>query len=171
MSTIKKSKHIFASVGSRFPMDRLMISLDSVIEQNLNICVKAQIGKSTFTSTRIKTAQQTSTKEFEEAVKSCDVFVSHAGMGNILLAAQFNKPLIIMPRQANLNEHINNHQIGTAEAFANRPLISVVHTAKELELAILRAINIKASDNSSQINIESRTQLIKSIKAFIDHDE
>ena len=171
MPTTQKNKHIFASVGTRFPMDRLMCSLDVAIQSQSNILVTAQVGDSRFSSPRIKTNQQTSASEFETAVKNCDIFVSHAGMGHVLLAAKFNKPLIIMPRLASLKEHINDHQTGTAEALEHRPLISVVHNAKELELAILRFLDPLWSNNHSQINEESRIRLIESVKTFIDNDE
>lgn len=169
MSTIKKHKLIFASVGSRFPMDRLLNSLEIAIQAQSQLSADAQVGMSSFKSNAIRTTQTISAKEFERAVDKCDIFISHAGMGNVLLAAKFNKPLIIMPRQACFSEHINDHQIDTAEALASRPSIFVANDASELEDAILTITNSAEIGNLSSNEPVSRVKLINSIKSFIDN--
>lgn len=153
-------------------MDRLLSCLEQVVDKHPAIRVKAQTGNSDYQSAVLQIVQNLSADEFEASVNKCDVFVSHAGMGNVLLAAQLNKPLIIMPRRARFGEHINDHQIDTAQAFAHRAGITIVHNAEELETAILSVVKSPIVENTQSIQQnDSRKVLISSLKAFIDNGE
>lgn len=167
--TATQNRHIFVSVGSRFTMDRLLLCVEKVVQKNPHLRGFAQIGNSEFLSPYLKTSQWVKGAEFNQAVKNCDIFVSHAGMGNILLAAQYNKPIIIMSRRADLNEHINDHQISTASAFSEKLSISVAKNTAELEQAILQTLDKLDSKIQYQVGSNSsKTELINSLKKFID---
>ncbi|RBP52949.1 glycosyltransferase [Arenicella xantha] len=171
MSTSNKVKTVFASVGSRFSMDRMLSSLEQVVDRHPDIRVKAQAGNTPYTSSTIELIPNLSTDQFELAVTDCDVFVSHAGMGNILLAAQLKKPLIIMPRRVSFGEHISDHQVGTAQALTHRAGVVVADNAEELELAILAILNSSTGGPATSVQInDSRGELISSLRAFIDND-
>lgn len=71
-------------------------------------------------------------QEFEREVAEADIVVSHAGIGSIISARLHGIPIVIMPRQAILEEHRNDHQMSTAREFADREGIHVVHDADEL---------------------------------------
>lgn len=170
MSTQKTSNHIFVSVGTRYAMDRLLESVERVARKHSELIVSAQTGYSVFESTHLKTTQWIDAPEFKQAVRECDVLVSHAGMGNVLLAAEYNKPIVIMPRREELGEHVNNHQIGTAAGLAGRPLVTVVNDSDELENAIIAVLeNRKNSVTQQNANECSKHKLISGLKSFIDN--
>jgi len=150
-------------------MDRLIDCLDSVAAKNPDLSIKAQIGNSNFSSTHLQSTQWCDANEFEKSVRECDLLVSHAGMGNILLAARYKKPIIIMPRRADLKEHINNHQIGTATALANKSFIHIANNCEELEIMIFRIIQNKETyQHTTTANQDPAKSLIRLIKRFID---
>lgn len=152
-------------------MDRLLSGLEKVANKHSSIKVKAQAGRSSYESGVVEIIQSLSPDEFEASVNNCDIFVSHAGMGNVLLAAQLNKPLIIMPRQESFGEHINDHQVDTARAFTHRAGVTVVNNDEELEAAILSAVKSpKVESVQSNQQNDSRKTLISSIREFIDND-
>jgi len=170
------SNHVFASVGSRFPMDRLLVALDHFAAQHPTFKVSAQSGKCSQPLPHTVSQSWFNAKKFEQAVIDCDIFVSHAGMGNILLAAQHEKPIVIMPRQAQYEEHINDHQLATAEGLKDRSFIYVVNTPEELQSTVL-TIASKAqlrSDNRCDENRHSeppqRSQLVDTLRIFLDKD-
>lgn len=167
------NNHIFVSVGSRFPMDRLLVALDHFSSQNPTFSVSAQSGKCIQPLPHTASQRWFSSKEFEQAVIDCDIFVSHAGMGNILLAAQHGKPIVIMPRQLRYKEHINDHQIATAEGLKDRPFIYVVNTAEELQSALLSiAYTVQHSGEACNEEQHSeppqRVQLVDTLVEFLD---
>lgn len=77
--------------------------------------------------------------EFDAHVARCTMIVAHAGIGVIIAAAEHRKPLIIMPREAGLGEHRNDHQLATARRCEGMPGLQVVRTEMELENAICSA--------------------------------
>jgi len=165
-------KKIFISVGSRFSMDRLLESVEVMMENNHHLEAKAQTGPIAFQSKQIQTTRWFDAAEFDRSVYDCDIFISHAGMGNILLAAKYQKPIIIMPRRSDLGEHINDHQLSTAMALKGRPLISVVHDSQELEQAVFNILQASAkTPDQHRFNSESRANLILALKNFIDYDK
>jgi UDP-N-acetylglucosamine transferase subunit ALG13 len=170
------SNHVFASVGSRFPMDRLLVALDHFAAQYPAFKIKAQSGKSIQPLAHTSSQSWFNPKEFEQALIDCDIFVSHAGMGNILLAAQHEKPIVIMPRQAQYEEHINDHQLATAEGLKDRPFIYVVNTPEELQSAVLtisstsRLQSGKRSDENRYSEPPQRAQLVDTLRDFLNRD-
>jgi len=96
---LTEPKKIFISVGTRFEMNRLLMSVEKVIKDNPGITAKAQTLNDSFQSKYIQTIKWADAPEFEQYVADCDIFISHAGMGNVLLAAIYKKPIIIMPRR------------------------------------------------------------------------
>jgi len=90
--------------------------------------------------------------------------ISHAGMGNILMAAELQKPIIIMPRKRIYNEHVNDHQIDSAQAFSNKEFLHVVYEASELSRAIK---GLKFNDKQI-VNDEPLIRLNEAINSFIN---
>ncbi len=58
--------------------------------------------------------------------------VAHAGIGTILSARRHARPLVILPRKADLGEHRNEHQMATARAVAALPGVHVAWEAAEI---------------------------------------
>jgi UDP-N-acetylglucosamine transferase subunit ALG13 len=123
---------IFVTVGTQLPFDRLI----GMVEQWAKTSgeeVVAQIGESEFESDIITCIEHLKPNEFTEYIKSCRLIVSHAGMGTILTALQFEKPLVIFPRRAEFKEHRNDHQLATFKSFRDKNGVYAVETAEELE--------------------------------------
>jgi len=165
------TKRIFISVGSRFEMDRLIKVVLSFIEKNEGYNVIAQSGNSNLVEPNIEIKQWLSSQEFKKEFLNCDIFISHAGMGNILLAAEFNKPIIIMPRKAELGEHINNHQLGTVAGLNELEFIHVVNNLSELEIAIQKLNGNTISDSVCKCDkpYKKRNDLVSYLEHFLNH--
>jgi len=174
---VTDDKQLFVSVGTRFAMDRLLSSVDEVLRNHAGLRATAQIGPSHYTNNHIDSpinaTQWMDANTFEQQVSGCDAFISHAGIGNILLAVKYNKPIIIMPRSAHLKEHVNDHQMATARAMHNKPFVHVVKSSAELENAILRVLatpDIETTvTQSSNQQSSNKGALVSAVKHFIDH--
>jgi UDP-N-acetylglucosamine transferase subunit ALG13 len=109
--------------------------------------------------------------EYEVAMnyfRNADLIVSHASAGPILYARKFNKPLIMVPRQGSLHEHVDNHQMETAHALGgSSEMIEVIYDINDLYDAIKRAYQ-KISRNTSYGPPASINGLIEYINSFIN---
>jgi UDP-N-acetylglucosamine transferase subunit ALG13 len=155
-------------------MDRLLVALDDFAAQYPAFNVSAQSGKCKRPLPNTSSRSWFKPTDFEQAVSDCDIFVSHAGMGNILLAAQHGKPIIIMPRRCKYKEHINDHQLATAEGLKDRPFIFVVNTPEELQNAVLTiasSAQLRSDtnyDESRHNEPPQRAQLVNTLRDFLD---
>jgi UDP-N-acetylglucosamine transferase subunit ALG13 len=71
-------------------------------------------------------------KEFYETLVSASLVISHAGMGSIISAIELGKPIIVVPRQAALGEHRNDHQLATARSLRKSSRVTVALDETEL---------------------------------------
>jgi len=124
---------ILVTVGTQLPFDRLIgyinewCSLEKSPPQ-----LTVQVGDSNINSEYFECVKSIEPRDFSSIVTKCDFIVSHAGMGSILTALKYSKPVVILPRSAKLGEHRNDHQFHTARSFKNTPGVYVVESKEEL---------------------------------------
>lgn len=119
---------IFLTVGTQLPFDRLVRALDNwntgqapdrVFGQIADPSDNGYIPKNFYFKDFIDP------DEFAQKYEEAKLIVAHAGMGSIISALTHPKPIVIMPRRADLYEHRNDHQLATAQQFASREGIYV----------------------------------------------
>ncbi len=158
---------IFVTVGTQLPFDRLLQAMDDWAEINPDHHVIAQTGVSNLQTSRIETRPFVNASEFKTLVKQADVLVAHAGMGSILTAVELGKPVIIMPRRAGLGEHRNDHQLATAERLGHLENLQVVENARELPMALRKALNAKSFAAMSEMISDGHRRLVGEVRNFI----
>jgi UDP-N-acetylglucosamine transferase subunit ALG13 len=124
---------IFLTVGTQLTFDRLVKCVDDFCKSNPHIKVIAQIADSSYQPKFFEYHKTLSIPEFTKLFNEAELIISHAGMGSILTALCAAKPILIMPRKTEFGEHRNNHQLGTAENFSQRPGCYVFNNLLELE--------------------------------------
>ncbi len=109
---------IFVTTGSMLPFDRLIRLIDDFVEEGvITDEVYAQIGEGTYTPKHYKFTRFIEKSEFDRLITGSSLVISHAGIGVIMECLEAKTPLLVLPRQSNLGEHVNDHQITTAEKF------------------------------------------------------
>jgi beta-1,4-N-acetylglucosaminyltransferase len=120
-----------------FPFDRLIRDMDNLVAQEKRKGpIEAQIGDGQYEPRHMPYVRFMDTPAFEARFQKADMVVSHAGAGTIALALRFDKPLLVMPRQGGLAEHVNDHQYATAKRFAELKHVLVAHSADELAMQL-----------------------------------
>lgn len=129
---------IFVTVGSQMPFDRLIKAVDLWARDNREQIIEAQIGNSDYVPQFIAYSRILSPSVFAARMGEASVVVAHAGMGTIISAAQFGKPMVLLPRRGNLRETRNDHQIATAKWLASKPGIHIAFDEHELAEILTR---------------------------------
>jgi UDP-N-acetylglucosamine transferase subunit ALG13 len=162
---------IFLTVGTQLPFDRLVKAVDEWCgRQRDDFEVFAQVGRlgpENYRPTRFAFEERLSQDSFEERLKASKLIISHAGMGSIISALTYQKPILILPRIAKLGEHRNEHQLATAERFRARSGITVAND--DVTLAA-RLDDFKATDWTGQAGTLSKyanQDLIDALRSFI----
>lgn len=155
---------IFVTVGTQLPFDRLIEVVDKWAGDNAREEVFAQIGPSVIKPRHISYRDFLAPSEANVLFARAELIVSHAGMGSILTAMKYRKPILVMARRASLGEHRNEHQLATVKWLSDRPGITVAWEAKDVGHLLDARDRITAGEGISESASE---QLIVSLRNFI----
>ena len=155
---------IFVTVGTDQPFDRLIQIVDEWARENKRTDVFAQIGERAIAPTYIAHREFLEPAEFTKRFSSADLIIAHAGMGTILSALRYNKPILIMPRLATLGEQRNEHQLATARHLSALGKVNVAFDNASLKEMLLHIDTLKPKQS---IGAFASQDLIAGIKEFI----
>ena len=156
---------IFVTVGAQMPFNRLVRSVDQwAATRNGRNDVFAQIGETSWRPGHMQWTPVLRPTDFRHRLYEADAVVTHAGMGTILTALEFGKPVVVMPRRGDLHETRNDHQLATAAAFADAGLVSVAWNERELP-EVLRGLDGAIAPRRAGSHASLR--LLKTLHGFI----
>lgn len=157
--------NIFVTVGAQIPFDRLIMAVDSwAVNYPAQHNVFAQIGEKGYCPAHFEFVELLEPPVFKQRVLWADVLVAHAGMGSILTALQYGKPILVMPRLGRLKETRNDHQVATAERMREMGKVAVAMDEDELPIKL---DGLAALDKSDLISDRASDELLSAIRSFI----
>lgn len=150
---------IFLTVGSMFPFDRLVRSIDKMVGQKLiDDNIVAQIGDGQYEPQHMAFDRFLPKLEYDKRISEATMLISHAGAGTIALALRFRKPLLVVPRLQRYKEHVNDHQVATARKFEELGHVLVAYEMRdvparlrELKDFVPRSRNVRAQELARRI--------------------
>ena len=155
---------IFLTVGSMFPFDRLVRSVDEMLGQKLiDGMIVAQIGDGRYEPKHMAFDRFLSKPEYDKRIGEATMLMGHAGVGTIALALKHRKPLLVVPRLKQYNEHVNDHQVATARKFEELGHVLVAYDIQDIPA------KLKALRTFSPRSREARPQdLARRIGVFLE---
>lgn len=113
---------IFVTVGTHEqPFNRLIQKIDELKKDGIiNEDVIIQTGFSTYEP---KYCQWSKLIPYQQMVKNVDdarIVITHGGPASFIMPLQIGKTPIVVPRQHQFNEHVNDHQVEFARNVAQR---------------------------------------------------
>jgi UDP-N-acetylglucosamine transferase subunit ALG13 len=154
---------IFVTVGTQFPFDRLIAAVDKWVEDGASELVFAQTGVGGYQPRHFQSAPFLSPQLYEQYAQGADVIVSHAGMGSIITALRYSKPIVVVPRIYAFGEHRNDHQTDTVEHIAMVKGIFVCEDVSGLAETIKRARAL----GGGQLSPFAEPELIRNIANWL----
>jgi UDP-N-acetylglucosamine transferase subunit ALG13 len=157
--------NVFVTVGAQIPFDRLIAAVDVwAADQSAHHRLFAQVGEHGFRPSHMEFAELLEPPEFKQRVLWADVLVAHAGMGSILTALQYGKPILVMPRHGRLMETRNDHQVATAQRFREMGKVAVAMDETEIPSKL---DGLASLGRSEQISDRASDELLAAIRGFI----
>lgn len=104
---------IFITVGTHEQgMDRLFKEIDNLIKNSkIQDRVFAQIGYTEYIPKYFEYKKMLSFEEMDEYIKSSKIIITHGGPGSVFHPMQYGKIPIVIPRNPQFSEHVDDHQI------------------------------------------------------------
>ena len=150
---------IFVTVGGMRAFDRLIVEMDRIAGKTDEEAVM-QIGSTDYAPKSCDYFRFMPVNEMEELYAGARVVVCHAGIGSILTAVKYNKPLILVPRLQRYGEVFDDHQLEIAGEMESRGM-TVVYDTGNLESAV-ENLDIRP------IEFRGETNLVHRLKEYLD---
>lgn len=131
---------IFVTVGTHEqPFDRLISKIDELKRDGIiREDVMIQTGFSTYEPKYCQWSKLIPYSDMVKYVQEARIVITHGGPASFIMPLQIGKTPIVVPRQYQYGEHVNNHQVEFARAMAQRQgSILVVEDVEQLKDTLL----------------------------------
>lgn len=98
-----------------------------------------QTGATDVSDLGIDPRERVPAAELTAAMREADVVVAHAGTGTALTAFELGRAPVLLPRRARFGEHVDDHQVGTAQALSRRGLATYLEVEDVTTTRLVRA--------------------------------
>lgn len=135
---------IFVTVGTHEqPFNRLIRKIDELKRDGIiKEEVIMQIGYSTYEPKYCRWSKLLPYSEMVKNVKDARIVITHGGPASFIMPLQIGKVPIVVPRQKEFDEHVNNHQVDFSKAVEERMgIILTVTDINKLEDIIINYNN------------------------------
>lgn len=130
---------IVVTLGTqKFQMDRLIKAIDE-LAPTIGEEVFIQLGHSTYVPKNCQYQEFVDAGEFQKMIESCSVLITHSGVGTIMRAIHAGRPVVVVPRLARYHEHVDDHQVQIAQAFAVKGCVLSCENLEQLSEMIHEA--------------------------------
>ena len=158
---------IFVTLGTQDKVfDRLLKAIDKEIDKgNIKEKVIVQSGFTKYKSANMEIHDLFDKEDFDKNIKSCNLLITHGGVGSILTGLKNDKVVIACPRLSKYNEHMNDHQVQIISKFSNEGLLLAYNENDDLNEILKKSKEFKPK------KYKSNTQnMINLIENFIDNN-
>ncbi len=143
---------------------RLLEAIQKQIDNgNIKEKVVVQAGHTKFESKDMEIFDLIPMEKFDELIDSCEILITHGGVGSIITGLKHNKKVIAAARLKEYKEHTNNHQLQIIENFSNDGYILGLDNFDDLGEKLQEAKKFKPKKYKSNTD-----NMIKIIEDFID---
>lgn len=154
---------IFVTVGTHEQQFNRLIEYVDTLKAKGVIAdeIVMQTGFSTYEPVNCKWSRLLSYQEMQKNIADARIVITHGGPSSFIAPLQMGKVPIVVPRQKQFEEHVNDHQVNFCEAVKERQKnILVVKEITELEEAIvnyekmIEKMPFKQQSNNKAFNME-----------------
>lgn len=143
---------------------RLLEAIDRQVELgNIKDKIVVQAGCTKYESKNMEIFDLIPMEKFDDLIKSCDLLITHGGVGSIITGLKNDKKVIAAARLEKYKEHTNDHQLQIIENFSNDGYILGLDNFDELDKVLEKAKTFKPKKY-----ISNTDKMIKIIEDFID---
>lgn len=159
---------IFVTVGTHEqPFDRLLKWIDKMVEEKkIDEEVIIQKGYTEYEPRHCKSFKLIGYEEMQKYIADARIVVTHGGPASFIAPLAIGKIPVVVPRQKDYNEHVNNHQLEFAREVENRMKnIIVAKTEEELIDSItnynqkVKTLSGDLASNNQKFNIELEKEI------------
>lgn len=148
------------------PFNRLLEAIDKQIKLgNIKDKVVVQAGLTKYESKDMEIIDFIPIEKFDDLIKSCDILITHGGVGSIITGLKNHKKVIAAARLRKYKEHYNDHQLQIIENFSREGYILSLDNFDDLDKVLKKLKNFKPKEY-----ISNTQNMLKLVKDYIDNN-
>lgn len=148
------------------PFTRLLEEIDRQIELgNIKDKVVVQAGFTKYNSKNMEIFDLIDRDKFGDLINSCDLLITHGGVGSILTGLKNNKKVIAVPRLSEYGEHINDHQRQIIDNFGKMGYLLSCSEVNDLDEVLKNVSRFKPKKYVSNTD-----KFVKLISDYVDNN-
>jgi len=157
---------IFVTLGTQDKsFVRLLDAIQKQIDKgNIKEKVVVQAGYTSYTSSKMEIFDYMLKDDFERFMETCDILITHGGVGSIMTGLNSGKKIIAAARLKEYGEHTNNHQIQIIDKFSQDGYIVALDNFDNLDKALEKAKKIKVKKYKSNTK-----NIVNYLEKYIDN--
>lgn len=162
---------ILVTVGTGYQaFTRMLRAMDDVASQ-INERVLMQVGHTLLVPKHAECFKFVPYEKMQRYLREASVIVCHASTGPLSSARRFNKPVVVVPRDPQLGEARDGHQLDTVSRIkGSSRMIEIINDTDRLLEAVRRAMEKSAQGMTYERDSEFRT-LVENLRAYVDEIE
>ena len=146
---------------------RLLDAIQNEIDNgNITDRVVVQKGYTNFASDNMELFDLIPMEKFDELIDSCDILITHGGVGSIITGLKHNKKVIAAARLAKYGEHTNDHQLQIIDNFSKEGYILALDDFSKLGELLEKCKTFQPKEYNS-----NTSKMIKIVSKYIDKTE
>lgn len=143
---------------------RLLEALEKQIELgNIKEEVVVQAGNTKFQSQKMKILDFIPYEEFDHLMETCDLLITHGGVGSIITGLKHQKKVIAVPRLRKYKEHGNDHQLQIIHSFDQKGYILPLIDLDSFEEVLKKSVKFKPKKYKSNTK-----KMMELVSTFIE---
>lgn len=125
---------IFVTVGTHEQnFNRLIKKIDNLREQNIiKDKVFIQTGYTDYEPKHCEFKNMITNDEMIDYTKKAKIVITHGGPGSIMLPFQYGKIPVVVPRQKDFDEHVDNHQVKFTNKLESENKVIAIYDINKL---------------------------------------
>jgi UDP-N-acetylglucosamine transferase subunit ALG13 len=130
---------IFVTVGTHEQsFDRLVKEIDNLVKEGIiKEEVFIQLGYSNYTPKYCEYSKLINYEDMVEKTTKARIVITHGGPGSIMLPLSLNKIPIVVPRQEQYGEHVDDHQVLFSKRLEKEGKILAIYEIEQLRDKII----------------------------------
>lgn len=136
---------ILVTVGTpTYDFSRLVRAVDDlVVSKKIKERVIVQLGYTKYVPKNCEWFRFAKPERIEQLCEKCRIYISHGGIGSLMMPFEHKKPVVAVPRLKYFGEHVDNHQLQIVKELERQGRIIAVYDINELGNAIKKAGSMK----------------------------
>lgn len=130
-------RSVVVTVGTmgNYGFERLIRQLVKILPADTEVLW--QTGTTDVSGLGITAHEKVDTAELTEAIRDADLVIAHAGIGTAVTCLKAGQRPLLVARQVDHGEHVDDHQVETINYLAGRLNLAATTTVEDLDLETL----------------------------------